>query len=248
MTGWIRGAARRLSAASRWAPLCTSLWAAGAAAQETRTRFEVEFAGIAAGVIEMQVARDGPRYAATARGRPADWLDGLYSARLTAEGTGAAAPAPAPERFATDLRFGDDAQRVEVLWEGGAPGRVAAEPAFRPKPWQIEPAAQTGTADPLSVAVRLLEGRPPEALCNEAAEVFDGRRRSRVSLGPPAPWKGGWRCLGDWRRVAGYAPEALMVAPTPVRAYFVRLSDGLAHLSRLEVVTPWGTGIARRAP
>lgn len=239
MTGLTRGAAA----------LAAMLIAAGAAAQDTQVRFDVEFAGIAAGVIEVEVARDGPRYDATARGRPADWLDRLYSARLTAEGTGAAAPAPAPERFATDLRFGDDAQRVEVLWgEDGAPGRVEAEPAFRPKPWQIDPRAQAGTADPLSVAVRLLEGRAPEALCDEAAEVFDGRRRSRVSLGPARPWKGGWRCLGDWRRVAGYSPEAMEAEPTEVRAYFVRLGDGLAHLSKLEVITRWGKGIARRAP
>ncbi|MEM6438811.1 MAG: DUF3108 domain-containing protein [Pseudomonadota bacterium] len=216
---------------------------------ERRVTFELEFAGIAAGVVEVEIARDGDRYSATARGRPSDWLDGLYSARLTAEGEGRADPSPRPDRFATNLRFGDDAQQVEVAWNAdGAPSRVEATPAFRPKPWQIDPAEQGGTADPLSLAVRLLEGRAPEALCDETEDIFDGRRRSRVRLGEASPFKGGWRCLGDWRRVAGYSPESMEAEPTEIRAYFVPFADGLAHLSKLEVITRWGTGIARRAP
>ena len=233
---------------TRATAILLTLAATQAAADSRTIRFDLEFAGGSAGVVELEVVRDGDRYAATALGRPADWLDSLYSARLSATGEGAAEPAPRPDRFETDLRFGDDAQQVEGVWNAaGAPTEVLATPAFRPKPWQIDPADQAGTADPLSVAVRLLAGREPSALCGEAADIFDGRRRSRVSLGEPEPFKGGWRCLGDWRRVAGYAPESLEAPPTEIRAYFVPFADGRAHLSKLEVITRWGTGSARRA-
>jgi len=199
----------------------------------------------------MTIERDGSRYQALAQARPADWISALFSARLSARGAGEAlGPSPRPESFETRVRFGDDDQRVTVAWDpGGAPASVVADPPFRPKPWEIDPLAQTGAADPLGAAVRWLTPRPASEICGEALDLFDGRTRSRVALGPPRRAKtGGWRCDGDWRRVAGYSPEGMEADPTLIRVVFAEGTDGLARLSRLEVTTPWGTGVARRLP
>ncbi|MEO0680418.1 MAG: DUF3108 domain-containing protein [Pseudomonadota bacterium] len=221
-------------------------------AQTETLRFELQFGGVLAGHMNLSIDRDGPRYEALAQGRPADWLSALFSARLSARGAGeAGGDALRPERFETRVRFGDDDQRVAVRWgAGGAPEQVEADPPFRPKPWAIDPADQTGAADPLGAAVRWISARAPEALCDETLDLFDGRRRSRVTLGAPVAAENGagWRCSGDWRRVAGWKPEAMQADPTPIRVAFSAGADGLARLSRLEVVTRWGTGVARRLP
>lgn len=215
---------------------------------EEATRFEVHFGGLYAGRLTVALARDDDRYALRAQARPANWVSALYRAGLTAEGEGAVAATPRPERFEVRARFGDDDQRVAVDWgPDGRPASVAAEPPFRPRPWQLDPSTQQGAVDPVAAAVRFLEPRAPEALCRETVEVFDGRRRTRVTLGAPEAHRGGWRCRGSWERVAGFRPRDMRKKPVPVAVEFVPGPDGLAELRQVEVDTGYGVALVRRA-
>jgi hypothetical protein len=210
--------------------------------------FGLWFGGLKAGEVSVVTEAAGGRWSLEAEGRPADWLSALYSARLTAEGEGPAGEAgPRPGRFLADLAFGDDRQRVEVRRGPDGVPEVRAEPEFRPRPWQIDPAAQGDAEDPTSLAAALLAPTPPEALCARETEIFDGRRRSRVTLGAPTPDAAGlWRCEGEWERVAGYRAKHLERAPVPVEAVFAEGGDGLARLVRVEVRTGWGVAVAAR--
>lgn len=233
---------RRLSALLI-AAAATSATAEGA----EQVAFELFFGGLRAGEMAVELFRGEGRYALRAEGRPASWVRTLYRAGISAEGSGAVASAPRPERFAVRARFGDDDQRVEVLWgPDGAPAQVTADPVWRARPWEVDPTAQRGALDPVAVAVRLLEPRTPEALCAERIEVFDGRRVSRLTLGAPEAREGGWVCTGDWRRAAGFRPRDLAKRPVPVRADFRPGPDGRAELARLEVDTGYGIAVARR--
>lgn len=210
--------------------------------------FGLWFGGLKAGAVSVVAETAEGRWTLAAEGRPAAWLSALYSARLVAEGEGPAGEAgPRAGRFLADLAFGDDRQRVEVRRAPDGTPAVRAEPAFRPRPWQIDPAAQGDAEDPTSLAAALLAPTPPEALCGRETAIFDGRRRSRVTLEAPARDGAGlWRCEGRWQRVAGYREAHLERDPVPLTAWFAEGGDGLARLVRVEVRTGWGVAVAAR--
>jgi len=210
--------------------------------------FGLWFGGLEAGAVSVVAETAEGRWALAAEGRPAAWLSALYSARLSAKGEGSAgASGPQAGRFLADLAFGDDRQRVEVRRGPDGVPEVRAEPAFRPRPWEIDPAAQGDAEDPTSLAAALLAPTPPEALCGWERAIFDGRRRSRVTLGAVAQDGAGlWRCEGRWERVAGYREAHLERGPVPLTAWFAEGGDGLARLVRVEVRTGWGVAVAAR--
>lgn len=237
---------RRWAAALLAAAAVASPGGAAAPGAEAEA-FRLWFGGVPAGALEVAAVREAGRWRLAAEGRPARWLALLFDAGLSVEGEGAADPAPRPGRFAVEIAFGDDRQRVEMArGPDGAP-RVEARPAFRPRPWQIDPAAQGDAEDPASLAARLLAPGAAEEVCGAAFEVFDGRRRSRVALGPAEVREGGLlRCRGAWRRVAGFRERDLAKGPVPILAEFLPGADGTARLVRLEVSTDWGVAVAAR--
>ena len=152
-----------------------------------------------------------------------------------------------PLQFEAESFDSETRQQVAIRYGAGRPQSVEADPPFKPKPWQIAPRDQPGTLDPLSAAVSLIAPQPRAALCNRSVEVFDGRRRSRLSLARPEPRGGRIRCEGAYRRVAGYRAKALEADPFPLAVWYAQGPDGLWHLVRAAAPTPYGAAVLTRA-
>ena len=216
--------------------------------------FEVWFGGLPLGSVAFTISVTPERYFARAVAEPARAIKSLFGAKLEAEGEGEADPVlPRPTRFSVATAFAGDHQRVEVAYSPpGRPSAVQAEPGWKPREWEIDPTAQTGTTDPVGAAALFLAPASPASLCDASVEVFDGRRRSRIELDRPAPRPGaegeGWRCEGRWSRVAGFRPRDLDKAPIPVAIDFARGADGLARVVRLQADTGYGLAVATRVP
>lgn len=118
-----------------------------------------------------------------------------------------------------------------MTYRDAAPAAVHAEPAFVPKPWQIEPTDQAGTLDPVSAALTALAPAPAGAVCNRSVEIYDGRRRYALDLGAPETEDGRIRCPAQYRRVAGYKLKELKET-IDLAVWFEERPDGLAHLVR----------------
>lgn len=196
--------------------------------------YDLYLGGIKAGEMVIGVWVGADSYRGEAALQTAGVAALLYKASFTAEIAGAVeAGHLTPGRFAAQSAMSDKDQFVEMLFSAGAPATVNAEPAFIPKPWEIDPAAQFGTLDPISAAITALAPRPPEEICNRTEEIFDGRRRYAVELGPPEPHQGRIRCHATYRRIAGFKPK-LMNRQTefPFDVWYEVKPDGLAHLKR----------------
>ena len=108
--------------------------------------YDLYLGGILAGELTMDADVAGERYSAQSIMRTAGVVGFFYKASYEAETEGAlTAQGMFPDRFSAASRMKSKEQYVEMIYGGGAPQTVNAEPAFIPKPWEIDPAEQTGT-------------------------------------------------------------------------------------------------------
>jgi hypothetical protein len=196
------------------------------------TIYDLYVGGVLAGELTFHARAHGDRYSATSVMRTAGLIGAVYRASFEAETEGRlAAGGLAPERFRAVGRMYTKVQNVEMTYRDAAPAAVQAEPAFVPKPWQIEPEDQAGTLDPVSAALTALAPEPAGTICNRSVEIYDGRRRYAIDLGAPEVEEGRIRCPAHYRRVAGYKPKELKET-IDFAVWFEKRPDGFAHLVR----------------
>jgi hypothetical protein len=241
--------ALRIGAALIAAALCTGAAATTPAPVQEDALFDLHFGGIWAGTLDLALRFEDGGYHAAAAGRTEGLVGALYGASFSAEARGDDGPAPRADAFSAKGSFGGDKIALAIDFGPDAPQTVTADPAFKPKPHQIDPAAQTGVFDPLGAAALLLRERPGGALCDARLDVFDGRRRTQVTLSAPKdrPRRGEIQCDATLTRVAGWKPKDMKKPPLSFRLFFVRPAAGApARLSRFEVDTGYGLATAVR--
>ncbi|MEO1000641.1 MAG: hypothetical protein AAFW69_08595 [Pseudomonadota bacterium] len=110
------------------------------------------------------------------------------------------------------------------------------------------PEQQTGTIDPLSAAILLGQPSVLGAACNRTAEIFDGRRRTRIRLGPVEEGRNGvLTCSGTYERVDGFPPDRLETGTEfPFEAELMEEAGGMVALRRLSFDTSVGTFVILR--
>ncbi len=210
-------------------------------------RFDLYFGGIRAGAAQLTFTYEGDGYAARARGETAGVVGAFYGASYEAEAQGALGPTTRPRKFTVLHSFGGKTQALTIEFGLTAPSAVDSDPPFKPKPYQIDPTEQSGVLDPLSAAAALLRPAPAAAICGREADVFDGRRRSRIILDAPRMSGDEILCTARFKRVAGYRPKDRKAEDIPFRLYFSADDAGIARISRVVVETGWGQAVALRA-
>lgn len=230
------------------AVLLALLAALPAAANERYSaRFTLHIAGVKLAELSLAAHWTAEGYAVRAALETSGVVGPFYEAGLQAEADGRrTGRALVPRRFAADTFDSRRRQAVEIRYGAGRPQSVRAEPPFKPKPWEIAPAEQGGTVDPLTAALALFGPQEERAVCGRAVEAFDGRKRTRLTLGPPKRGRRGIRCDGAYRRIAGFKPKRMEMPEVPVTVWFAQGLDGLWHLARAEAPTPFGTATLRR--
>ena len=254
MTGMstISARSRRFPAAALAALLAAGL-ALPAPARAEGGGFGGEFDLLVGGVLVLELSIRGEigltGYRVDARAETAGMVSNLYDAGLEAKSTGRiGSGALVPARFEARTRNSEKRQTVEVTWDGDRPV-VAAEPAFDPKPWEIEPSEQRGAFDPLTAIATAFVPLPREALCDRTVDISDGRRRYAVDLErPEAPSASGEiACEATYRRVAGFKPKWMERMPEwPFRVFFAETSPGSWEVIRAEGKTSFGMAVLRR--
>lgn len=210
------------------------------------TIYDLYLGGIRAGELTIDATFEGDGYRATSMMRTAGVVGALYGASFEAETEGKLSAAGLePAHFRAASRTYSKAQKVEMTYRDAAPEAVHAEPAFIPKPWQIEPKEQAGTLDPVSAALTALAPAPASSICDRSVEIFDGRRRYAVDLGKPEADGDRIKCPALYRRVAGFKPKKLKET-IHFDVWFEERSDGLAHLVRAGGESLYGLAVVLR--
>ncbi len=209
------------------------------------TIYDLYLGGIRAGELSIDADYTAEGYSAQSVLRTAGIVGFVYRASFEAVAEGRLTDAGlAPDRFAADSRMKSKTQSVEMIYGDGAPQQVNADPAFIPKPWQVDPAEQKGALDPITAALMALAPASTDKLCNQSVPVFDGRRRYAIDLGAPVVEHGRIKCPAVYRRIAGFKPKMMAKNPQfPFSIWFEERDDGLAHVVRAAGESMFGLAV-----
>ncbi|MEM9140556.1 MAG: DUF3108 domain-containing protein [Pseudomonadota bacterium] len=218
---------------------------APASAQPVSQIYDLYLGGIKAGEMTMNAQWQGDAYKATSVLRTAGIVGAVYKASFEAETQGRMTQTGmAPDRFAADSRMRKKTQSVEMLYRDDAPMAVNAEPAFIPKPWQVDPTEQKGAVDPITAALMALAPMPVGQICNRTVEVFDGRRRYAIEMGAPKPDGERIKCPANYKRIAGFKPKMMKKSPNfPFNIWFIERPDGQAQVIRAAGESMFGVAV-----
>ena len=222
--------------------------ASESAAPEERdlsTIYDFYLGGIKAGELTIDANYEGTEYRAESVLRTAGIVGLVYKASFEAEARGTlSSGGHVPDVFKAASRMKSKEQFVEMTYRDLAPTQIRAEPAFVPKPWQIEPSEQVGTLDPISAALVALAPVEAASVCNTSVEVFDGRRRYAIDLGKAEPDGERIKCPATYRRIAGFKPKMMKKrANFPFHVWFEERTDGKAHFVRAAGDSMFGVAV-----
>lgn len=214
-----------------------------AAAATTRATFDIHVGGIRAAVISIAGEERDGRYAAAGRLESVGLIGAFREVRYDVEVRGRLLGAEfRPRRYSETFRNGRSTGEKALVYRKGVP-RV------RPKEerGRLDPEDQRGTVDPLTAIWGLLRDVTEAEACRFGGDLFDGKRRSRVTLGRPQ--RSGTRivCAGEYARVAGYGEDEMENPRFPFRVTYRPSGDGRWQVERIDMESIFGRGaIVRR--
>lgn len=168
-------------------------------------QFDVVFRGIVAGRATWRAKEAPGAYAVSALLQSTGLLRLVADVRYVAEVTGARRGEKfLPLRYREEANTGQRQQAAVMRFRGGVPVVEKVEPPQPPGPNDLDPAKERGVVDPLTALYTLLRDVPTDRACTARATVFDGRRRSQVTLASPRPNGDRIVCAGEYRRLAGF--------------------------------------------
>jgi len=215
----------------------------GGAAEEAT--FDFYISGIRAGEMTLDIETGDGGYKAASRIEAAGlvgmlvsfYYDGKATGRLNGDGK------VVPQRFIANSKSPRAERHTEIDWENGTPTRVSVEPPRKTAP---DPAQQGGTLDPISAGVAILRDAAPDEICDASIDVFDGSRRSRLTLSKPVARDNAFICAGSYSRIEGEAHTLSSQREYGFEVVFRRNGSGVAQLERIETRTNFGLAVVER--
>ena len=198
------------------------------AAETEQHSFGLYFGGVKAAQVEVRAEVTSAKYAVTATLQASRLLSIFadFEHESTASGrvrNGEFAPARFKSRTKTPKRQSE----VEVDYRSGRPVVLSYLPERDPRPYDVNPSEQRGTRDITTTALLMFRSVAGEDLCNTTYELFDGRRRTSITLAEPEFRDAEAVCRGMFVRVAGY-PEHVLAEQSEFEVLFTYepVSDG----------------------
>ncbi len=238
-------AARILSAAALAAVLSPAPALAG---QTDSAVFDLTLRGISAGSLSISGAIDGESYVASGVLKSGGLIALVKKVRYDARAHGRYAGGHfTPARYEEDADTGKRQSQSVMDYRAGVPQVKKYNPPKPPKPSDIDPATQGGTVDPLTALFAALRDVPAADACKLAVYLFDGKRRSQVTLADPKPVDAGLSCTGEYRRLEGFSDKDMAEKSRfPFMLRYEPLGNGHLRVVEVTMDTLYGKGRLKR--
>lgn len=217
-------------------------------AQTDDARFDVIFRGFKAGQLVFRARQDGTSYQVVGKLQSTGFVGRLVEFSYDAQSSGTLRGTRyTPSQYTEQAVTGRGAQSSVMRYRAGVPQVREVTPARDPAPWDLSPAQQGGTVDILTALYATLRDQPRANACAVDLIMFDGRRRTSLTLSNPVEQAGGGvTCTGEYRRLGGFHPDDM--AERTRFAFTMQMEPVGDVLRVMEISTPtlWGDAYIRR--
>jgi len=244
--------------------LCsTPVLAAGGAGGEVQTlpasRLEVAMTlfagGITMGHMDFDATQRGGQYHAVSTLQTSGVVNAFWQSEIQATSSGRLGAKNFVPALYDSFYTGKSGKRQEVslTYDGAAPPRLYADPAYTTTGFEVKPEETKNTLDPLSAITLIFSGLGAEAgnPCAVTAPVFDGRRRYDIEVAKVKDvdfrldsglYQGkGVQCDVRYHQISGFRPRVLKDNEKfpVIHAWFVTLPSTVAGHDYAVPVRVW---------
>ncbi len=226
------------------------LLALPAAAQPARDtgEFDLKIAGIKAASIRYSGLQDGSAYAVTGQIESAGLVSLIKRLRYDGAATGTVSNGQyLPSSYRESADTGKRQSDAVLDYQGGVPQIVSFAATPEPQGEAVDAATMGGSLDPLTAFYATLQAVGKGAECNLTLDIFDGRRASRLQIGPPQPAGDLIICPGAYLRLQGFTPKEM----AQKSRFDVTLTLGPAESGQMQLIevqseTIYGKAVLKR--
>lgn len=210
--------------------------------------FDLSIRGIRAGTLTFDGQVGDGRYAVTGRLESAGLVGLVRAVRYDGQAQGAhKAGRYTPARYVERADTGRRQSEAVMDYKRGVPQVKVYNPPRAAGDGGLDPAKQGGTVDPLTAMFATLRDVPQGQECNLSLKLFDGKRRSQVTLGAPTAAEGGVACPGEYRRVAGFSEEDMAEKSRfPFTVYLEPAAGGTMRVREVVMESLYGNARLKR--
>ena len=231
------------------AALLMALPLAPAMAQQVSSTFDLRIRGIPAATLSMTGQETAGSYSVAGRLQSAGLVGLFRTMRYDAQVQGTRNGGRyTPSRYTEDADTGKRKSRSVMRYQGGTPQVVEDDPPERDRRGNsVDPATQGGTIDPLTAIWIGLRPTPAAEVCKYDGFMFDGKRRSRVTLSNPRAEGDAILCTGRYERVAGFSDREM--AEKTVFNFtmtYTPAGQGVMQVSQISMDTLYGAAVLTR--
>jgi len=180
-------------------------------------------AGVTLGKVDLNTTVRGDQYHSVSNLSTGGVVNAFWQAEIQATSNGTVAPKNFHPGLYDSFYTGrsDKKQEVSLTYDASGPVRLYADPPYPTTGYEVTPAQQKGTLDPLSAITFFVSGvaTSTENPCGVTLPVFDGRRRYDVEFVKVKDttvsmdnglYKGkAVLCQAKYRQLAGYKPRVI---------------------------------------
>jgi hypothetical protein len=210
--------------------------------------FDLTLKGIHAGSLSISGAIDGSNYSASGVLKSGGLVALVRKVRYDARANGTFRDGRfTPHRYQEDANTGKRQSQSVMEYKNGTPQVKAYNPPRPAYETDVDPATQGGTVDPLTALYAALRDIPAAEACTLKVFMFDGRRRSQVYLKPYKTDGDTVTCLGEYRRLAGFAAHEMEEKQRfPFRMIYRQAENGMLRTEEIVMDTLYGKGRLKR--
>ena len=231
------------------AAAATATGVPASAGSETGT-FDVILRGFRAATMKYAARIEGDRYAVTGQIAPSGLIGAIADVSYNATSQGRQrSKGYLPFSFVEERRAPKGVSTANMSFKGGVPQVKQYDPPRSADPNAVDPRTQKGTVDPMTVIFASLRDQPREKACALNMSVFDGKRRSQVTLAKPTAenGEGKFNCSGEYRRIKGWSAEDMAERSRfPFQMTYQRQQSGLYRVVEITTPTTLGRATLRR--
>lgn len=213
-----------------------------------RHSYAITLAGIRAATLTLSGTEEAGRYRVEGNLESNGLVAIVRRVRYIAQASGTVTarrylPARYIELFDTPRRQSE----AVLTYDKGVPRIVSVKPLPAPDSEALDPAAQGSTVDPVTALYAALRDTPRDDACRLKLHIFDGRRRSEVTLANPSPQGETVVCTGEYRRIAGFTEKEMREKTRfPFTATLAPIEDDRLRVVEVRVETIFGRATLRR--